>query len=281
MRNSPQLQSSDASNPVETLARFSKASVLALALVSYALVLVTMATGWQPPGKPGWSEALIVFLAALATVVSLSRQLPMQNVLLASVIIAVVGSVSHCLGAATGIPYGPFTYATDAGPRFLNLLAWPMPLIWIIAVLNSRGVARLILRPWRKLRAYGFWLIGITVVLTVLFDAALEPFASPVKHYWFWQRTRLPLTWGGAPITNFLGWFLTTLLIMAFVTPVLIDKRARPMQRAPDYHPLIAWLLALILFATGAALHQLWLPVGFCVVSGLVVGVFAMRGARW
>ena len=281
MHDSPQLHSPDASNPVETLARLFKWSASALALAGYSLVLFTEVTGRELPGKPDWPEALLVFLAALATVTSLSRQLPMQNVILGAVIIAVLGSLAHGLGVATASPFGPFTYADAAGPRLLNLVAWPVPLIWIVAVLNSRGVARLILRPWRKLRTYGFWLIGVTVGLTVLFDAALEPFAAAVKHYWLWQPTRVPLTWAGTPITNFLGWLLTALLILAFVTPVLIDKRARPMHRAPVYHPLVVWLLALLLFAIGCGLHQLWLPTGFCTVVGITVGLLAWRGARW
>ena len=281
MNSSPQLRSPDASNPVAALGRFAKWTASLLALASYGLVLIALVGSLRLPGKPGWPEALLVFTATLATLAALSRQLPAQNTLLAAVIVAGIGSVSHSLGAATGIPFGPFTYTTDTGPRLLNLVAWPIPLLWIVAVLNSRGVARLILRPWRKLRAYGFWLIGLTVVLTVLFDAALEPFAVVVKHYWLWQPTRIPFTWSGAPVTNFLGWLITTLLIMAFAAPALIDKRARPTQRPPDYHPLVVWLLAMILFATGAGLQQLWLPVAFGALASLVVTVFAIRGAKW
>ena len=77
-----------------------------------------------------------------------------------------------------------------------------MPLIWVVVILNSRGVARLILRPWRKIRNYGFWLIGLTAALTMLFDLAFDPFASRVKHYWLWVPTKLPLTWQGAPGNN-------------------------------------------------------------------------------
>lgn len=281
MNGSPQLHSPDASNPLETLERFAKGATTLLALASYALVFVTLFAPLRLPGKPGWPEALLIFTVTLATLVTLSRQLPAQNTLFGAAIIGLIGSMVHCLGAATALPFGPFNFTDAAGPRLFNLLAWPMPLLWIVAVLNSRGVARLILRPWRKLRAYGFWLIGLTAVLTVLFDAALEPFASGVKRYWLWQPTRLPFTLGGAPVTNPLGWLLTTLLILAFATPVLIDKRARPVQRPPDYHPLCVWLLALLLFLTGAALEQLWLPAAFCAVTGLVVGCFAVRGARW
>jgi len=281
MQAFPQQRSPDASNPVDALGRFAKWAASLLALASYGLVMYVLVGNALKTGKPGWPEALLIFTTTLATLTALSRQLPAQNTLLAAMIIAGIGSASHSLGAATGIPFGPFTYTTEAGPQLLNLLAWPMPLLWIVAVLNSRGVARLILRPWRKLRAYGFWLIGLTVVLTVLFDAALEPFAVVVKHYWLWQPTRIPFTWGGAPVTNFLGWLITTLLIMAFAAPALIDKRARPTQRPPDYHPLITWLLAMILFGVGAATHQLWWPVAFGGLASVLVTVFAIRGAKW
>lgn len=281
MHDSPQLYSPDAFNPVEFLNRILRWVTLALALGAFVLVLLVETAGVKLPGKPGWPMALLVVATALATVVSLSRQLPVQNVLLGGGLIAVIGTLAHILGAATAIPFGPFNYTAAAGPRLLNLAAWPVPALWIIAVLNSRGVARLILRPWRKLRNYGFWLIGLTVALTVAFDAALEPFASAVKGYWVWQPTRIPLTWAGAPITNFLGWLLTTLLIMAFATPMLIDKRARPSHRSPDYHPLIVWLLAMVLFAITAALNQLWAPFVLCLAAGTTAGIFAMRGARW
>ena len=202
--------------------------------------------------------------------------------MLGASVIALVGGTVHGLGAATALPFGPFVYTDRVGPRLLDHFAWMMPLIWVTAVLNSRGVARLILRPWRKLRIYGFWLIGITVVLTVLFDAGLEPFAAVVKRCWLWQPTRIPVTWGSAPISNFLGWLLTALLIMAFATPALIDKRQqRSTQRPAEFHPLVLWLLAMLLFAVGAAQHQLWAAMIFCVVTSIFVTIFAVRGARW
>jgi hypothetical protein len=74
---------------------------------------------------------------------------------------------------------------------------------------------------------------------------------------------------------------LTALLILAFATPALIDKRPRSIQRPPDYHPLIVWVLGLILFAVGLALRQFWLPAIFSVVMGIVASAFALRGARW
>jgi uncharacterized membrane protein len=253
-----------------------------LAVVSFALVGLTLFVPLGKTPNPGWPEAVLIWVATLTTLVSLARQLPAQNVLLAAAVIAFIGGTIHAVGAATAIPFGPFIYTDSAGPRIFNTLAWPMPLVWVVAILNSRGVARLILRPWRKVRTYGFWLIGITVALTVLFDAALEPFAAAVKHHWLWHPTRLPLTWFGAPVTSFLGWLVTALFILVFATPALIDKRRRrSANRPPDYHPLVVWLLAVALFAAGAATHQLWPAAIYCVAADVAVAIFAVRGARW
>jgi len=251
------------------------------ALGCFLLVLWQVISPTPLPGKSGWPEALLVVTATLTTLATLARQLPAQNVLLAATIIVVGGGIAHAVGAMTDIPFGPFTYLEGSGPKFLNTVAWPIPALWVIIVLNSRGVARLILRPWRKLRNYGFWLIGITTLLVVLLDLALEPFATHVKGYWLWLPTTLSLTWYGAPLTNSLGWLVTTLLILAFATPSLINKQSRSRKAPPDLHPLVAWLLALALFATGAITHQLWLAAGFCVVTGIVATVIALRGARW
>jgi uncharacterized membrane protein len=256
--------------------------------IFFGLFLLAFALAWLPlwvsfslPGKAGWWEAVLMLTATATTLVSLSRQLPAQNVILAAAGVAFIAAAVAGIGAKTAIPFGPFTYTDEAGAQLLNVLPWPVPLIWIVAILNSRGVARLILRPWRKLRAYGFWLIGLTTVLTVLFDFGLEPFASRVKLYWIWIPTKFPLTWYGAPLVNFLGWLLATLLILAFVTPVLINKRQRQAKRPPDYFPIIVWLLAQGLFATGAFAHQLWPAASFSVAASVLTAIFAMRGARW
>jgi putative membrane protein len=255
--------------------------VSALAGASFLLVVWALVSPVQLPGKAGWPEAVLVLTTAVVTLVWLSRQLPGQNVILAAAVIGCIGGIAHALGAATAIPFGPFIFTDNAGPKILGLVAWPIPAIWIIAILNSRGVARLILRPWRKLRSYGFWLLGVTALLTVLFAVALDPFAAQVKRYWLWLPTKLPFTWHGAPWVSFLGWLVTALLCLAFATPALINKQPHSKKSPPDYHPLAVWLLSLALFAIAAIAHHLWPAAGFCMLMGAVVAFFAIRGARW
>jgi uncharacterized membrane protein len=222
---------------------------------------------------------LLLVLAAGTVAVSLARQLPGQNILSALVIIGGMGAAAHSIGARTGIPFGPFLYASDMGAELWPGLPWAMPVVWMTVVLTARGVGRLILRPWRRSPTYGLRLIALTVALVVLFDLGLEPFAASVRHYWLWQPSNSILHWHGAPWVNFLGWGIITLLILAFVTPFLIQKR--PGTPPPDYFPLLTWVLLHALMINGAVAHRLWDAAALTVLQVLGVSFFASRGARW
>jgi uncharacterized membrane protein len=227
-------------------------------------------------------DAATITLAALASVAALNRQLPLQNVLPAALITALIGGIAHGLSSNPNlsIPFGPIVFNPACGAKVFNAIPWTIPLLWIVAIFNARGLARLILRPWRKVKNYGFWLIGLTAALAVAFDIALEPFAWHVKHFWLWQPTKIAVTWQGTTLLNFLGWAFVALLILAFATPSLIKKQPGS-PSTPDYHPLAIWLGAFLLFATGAAGAGLWWPVGADTAIAVVTAVFAVRGAKW
>jgi hypothetical protein len=158
-------------------------------------------------------------------------------------------------------------------------LPWAVPVIWLLAIFTCRGVGRLILRPWRKTRNYGFWLMGITTSLVLLFVLGLEPFATEVKRYWYWEPTHALVYWYRAPWVDFIGWAATTLVILGFATPSLINKK--PVKHPPEWWPLVVWVLLNGLFVAGAASHNLWLAVGVVGTGAAVVAIFAVKGARW
>lgn len=227
-------------------------------------------------------DAVVLMLGVVVCLASLGRQVPPQNIALAVGLAAVIGSLAHGLSAqpTLAIPFGPVFFQADCGDKILAWVPWPIPFLWIAALFSSRGTARLVLRPWRKLKSYGYWLIGLTAVLMMLFDTALEPFATGARHLWSWQATKIPLTWYGASPLNFLSWGLVTLLILAFATPALIKKK--PGSRSPlDVHPLVVWLGALILFGAGSARAGLWPAAAADGVMILLVLGFAVPGARW
>jgi uncharacterized membrane protein len=248
-----------------------------LLAAAFGLEFVTL---YAPVNFSNWPEAVLILLATFSTIASLTRQLPLQNVLSAAFVIALIGGAAHAVGALTGIPFGPFIFGDNAGPEIFKTLPWAMPLLWVVVVLNSRGVARLILRPWRKTKTYGFWVIGLTAVLAALFALALEPFAARVKHYWIWTPTKFPVAWYGAPLVDFLAWGLVTLLALTFVTPALINKQPRK-KGSRNFHPLAVWLGGISLFAAASAQRELWPAVAMGTAIGVITAIFAVRGARW
>jgi putative membrane protein len=278
MQSSLSLSNAEANSK---LAAWTHRLLVALLASAFALTLATiLVPSLHFPGNPTAPEAVLLLTATAGTILSLERQLPLQNVLLAASVIALIGGAISALGAISGIPFGPFTFTGELGPKLFKTLPWAMPLIWVVAILNSRGVARLILRPWRKTKTYGFWLIGLTAVLTMLFALAFDPFASRIEHYWFWTPVKFPLTWQSLPFVNFLSWGIVTLLILAFVTPALINKQlSRP--STPDFHPLCVWFGGILIFGIACAQHGLWPAAAVDAAIGIVTIIFAVRGARW
>lgn len=267
--------------PSEKLFLLVARGAFGVTLICFGLVFWQTISRSPLPGKSGWPEALLILSLTIATLTSLARQLPGPKVLLGASIVAILGAGAHAIGVTAAIPFGPFVYTDLVGPRLFGTVAWPIPLVWIIVILNARGVTRLGLKPWRKTKTYGFWVIGVATLLVVLFNLGMDPFASQVGRYWLWLPTKFPYTWNGMPWINSLGWMLVSLLMFAFATPFLINKSSRSRKLPPDYQPLIVWVLLLGWFATGTALAQLWSATVICAMVAVISVLFAVRGAKW
>jgi uncharacterized membrane protein len=247
-------------------------------LVCFAVAWVTLLLGISFAKEWRWLEGIFWLLAAVTSLLGLARRLPEQNLFAAAALVAAISFTIGVVAEKTRVPFGPRVYTDALGGKILGV-PWPMPLIWLVVIVNGRGVARLILRPWRKTTYYGFWVIGLAGLLAVLFDAGLEPFATRARHYWFWETHVNVPGWYSAPWVNFLGWFVSALGILGFTTPWLINKQ--PVKQPTDYHPLVLWLLLNLYFATGNALQQLWPAVVFSLVANTIATVYAVRGASW
>jgi uncharacterized membrane protein len=247
---------------------------LTLFLINEALLLLRI----QPRGTGQWIEALFLLAAAASALLSLAQRLPLQNVFMAALLISLVAGGIFSIGALTGVPFGPILYTESFGPALFGVLPWPVPLLWIAFVIQGRGVARLIMRPWRQTNYYGYWVIVLTCLLVMLWAMALEPFAVVEKQYWRWQPTRTSWLWYSAPWVNFLGWFSTCLAVVCLTLPWLINKQ--PVKRPVDYHPLAAWFLIHAWLFTGNALNHLWTACILSLIAIVPTALLAVRGAR-
>ena len=229
--------------------------------------------------KSSWPEALLPALALVTTLFALARSLPAQNVVAATVGVLLISTAAQIIGVKTGIPFGRYFYMESMGAQLFGVVPWPVPLLWTAVILNSRGVARLILRPWRKMEKYGLWVLGLACLLTVVFDAGLEPFAV-ARGWWIWRTPEGLPVWHTTPLVNFLGRAVTTLITLLAVTPWLINKKPSRLSPA-EYHPLIVWTILNLLAAAGNAAHQFWWAAGLGLGATALAAIFAVRGGRW
>ena len=230
--------------------------------------------------EAAWPLGVLLLLAAVSALATLHRSLQLQNVLVATAFILFISGAVVYLNVRTSIPFGPLFFTDRCGEQILDGMPATLPLLWLVILLTARGVARLILRPWRKLRTYGFRLIGLTCLLTAFFDLGLEPFAVHAQRFWLWQPTAIVSTWHGMPWINFFGWFVTALLILAFVTPWLINKQPAG-KRPPDLQPLVLWLALNLFLAVNLATREIWSAAAVVGILTAISGTLAWRNARW
>jgi uncharacterized membrane protein len=235
-------------------------TLFGLFLVQFGLVWSRLWLPWPMFGQASWPEGILLILATATVVASLTRQLPAQNVVLASVIIACAG--------------GALLFGEKLEQQLDCPLSWTVPMLWVVFLLTSRGTAGFMLRRWRQTPNYGFWRLGITALLVLLLDLGLEPFAN-VQQYWRWQSAGTPTNWYGTPWSHFVALALMVLVILPLVTPVLIKKQPGP--ELPDVHPVWVWLLVDAFFATAAIVHRLWLAALVAGAGAALVAAMASR----
>jgi putative membrane protein len=152
---------------------------------------------------------------------------------------ALGGWLVDAVGVATGLPFGRYEYSRQLGPAVLDvplvigpawcMMAWPAYLAAARLLRTARPVARL-RRPARVLLA--------AVALTG-WDLFLDPQLAG-EGYWTWQQPSPALPGvPGVPLSNYAGWLLAALLLMATFEALAGRAAARP---GPDAVPLGLYL---------------------------------------
>jgi hypothetical protein len=153
-----------------------------------------------------------------------------------------------------------------------------MPFLRVTTLLSARGVARFLLAPVRTNSNYGFYILGSTVLLVSAFELSFQSFAVRIGHYWDWNSGPLFRGWVETPGVEWLSRAVITLITMALVTPMLIDKK--PTRQRPLAFPLVLWLLLLLFFLTAAAVNRLWPLFSNGLIQVLVIGTARFR-LKW
>lgn len=257
-------------------------------LLAFGLSVVWLLTH----GSSGTShlvDGIFLLLCSLMAAFSMTRRLPVQNVIAVSLIILGISAIAIATVAYYGTDTGrKIGFNQEFGPPLLgssqkNLLPWQMPFLVLALTLTSRETARLILRPWRREKNYGLWLMLLGAALVSLTCLALEPFANRAN-WWRWlaqdSEGSLPKlhsgAWFGTPWTAFACWFVFAIVIYWFAGPWFVVKR--PHSTIPELTPICLWCLLLAYFIVGNIKAGLTIPAVVSAGAGGVVAFMAWRG---
>lgn len=230
------------------------------------------------PGEE-WPEAFLLVAALMVTVSDLARHVSLQNALAASCVIGGIGAFAHWSSDRVGIPFGPVVFHTVEGPSPFQEVFCLLAVVWVLMVLNARGVARLLLQAVSRHPNHGLFLLFLSLLLLLLMVMVFEPFATAVMGYWFWGETTLPISWQHVPLSCLLAWCVVGAVASFGAIPFLISKHPRP--RPPSTEPAWLWILFSLLFGVGTGVAGLWPAAVMAAVNGVIGLVAIVLEKRW
>ncbi|MFC0003316.1 carotenoid biosynthesis protein [Micromonospora siamensis] len=179
------------------------------------LAVLVLAQICYPLTGGGTRNRLTVATVVLGWLLSVSHALLTRGPRTAAALVAVAtggGFAIEALGVATGFPFGSYDYSGQLGPKLAGVpliiplawtwMAWPA---WLTAVrLTTARTAR----------------IGLAAVGLAAWDLFLDP-QMVAEGHWRW-RDATPALPGlpGIPVSNYLGWLLFAVLLMAALRPL-------------------------------------------------------------
>jgi len=213
------------------------ATVTVLAQVTYpllsgrALVAITIAT---------------VLLFCATSLVHAALTAGPRTALIVLAVAGGLGLVAEAVGTATGFPFGPYEYSGTLGPSVLEVpvvipLAWTM-MAWPMLLLGRRLSAALLPEGARSGGGWGGPVrAGVTALLGGLglasWDLYLDPQMVQAGH-WVFARPEPGLPGvPGIPLTNYAGWALVAVLMVALLDAVVPQQKID--ERVPAF--MLAW----------------------------------------
>jgi putative membrane protein len=157
-----------------------------------------------------------------------------------------IGMLAEHIGTRTGRPFGRYAYSDKLGPRvggvpLLAGAAWAM-----------------MARPAWSAVGPGPWRVPRAAAALTAWDVFLDP-RMVRDGYWTWERGGV---YEDVPLSNFIGWFATGLIVFACFSEEDEDPAARAMY---------LWTWVGETFANAV----LWRRPRVALAGGLAMGLFA------
>jgi uncharacterized membrane protein len=173
-----------------------------------------------------------------------------------------VGLVAEAAGVDSGFPFGSYDYADTLGWKVLSVPV-VIPLAWAMMAYPALLVGR-------RLAGHRGWLVSTPLAALALatWDLFLDPQMVQAGHWrWDFPSPSVPGI-DDIPLTNFAGWLLVALVLMALLNTVLPDRVAD--DRAPA--TLYLWT-----YVSSVMAHAVFFDnPSVALVGGIGMGVIAL-----
>jgi putative membrane protein len=188
---------------------------------------------------------------------------------------------SEYLGTVTDYPFGAYEYTSQLGYKIAGRVPFNIPTSWFYMLVASLAICGRFLPAKDDSLSRWWWALVGGVVLT-LWDVSMDPAMVKTNH-WFWQigdLSHLPRwqqaigkpVFFGMPITNWLGWLLTGILV-ARVMLAIIPPSVWAGKVAPHRLPIALYALNGVL------------PIVICarwdMMPAAILGTIAMAIPLW
>ncbi|MCO1660347.1 carotenoid biosynthesis protein [Pseudonocardia humida] len=208
--------------------------------------------------------SVVVFAAA--SLADVARRHGARGVLVLLGVAGGGGLVAEAVGVGTGFPFGDYAYAATLGAQVLGVPV-VVPLAWVMMAWPALVVGR----------ALGRGPVSVVVLggaALAAWDLFLDPQMVDAGHWsWTHPTPALPLV-PGVPLTNYAGWLLVALLMVAALHRAL----GAAVDRTPS-GPAAA--LYLWTYGSSVLAHLVFFDLpGSALVGGLGMGLVALPFAR-
>ena len=115
-----------------------------------------------------------------------------------------IGAAAELIGTQTGFPFGAYAYGDLLGAKMFGHVPWFIPPSWYAMSVVCYDLAQ-------RLRLSVWGVIATAAAFMVLWDVALDPAMSTAFPFWRYEATG---AYFGMPLVNWLGWLLTSAVIV-------------------------------------------------------------------
>ncbi len=240
-----------------TYALIAHAALSAFSAFAFATFLIPPYPTWlQTPANQQvmsigytYGGQTTVVLGAVAGLAFLAHCIGVSRALLVFGVTFVLSLGSELAGTATGLPFGVYSYTDQLGFKIAGLVPFNIPTSWFYMLVASLAICGRFLPGTDDNRSKWWWSLVGGLVLTA-WDVSMDPAMVKTTH-WIWNIPDLSNQsafvqfigkphFFGMPITNWLGWLLTGILV-ARAMLAIVPPSEWVEKMAPSRLPLVLY----------------------------------------